>query len=89
MDPILLECMSSVCLFGLLQHEATTSRQLWHDIHGMSFEQQLEDLTKELRPKDYQTSTRQGRFVEAARALGEGESVEHFQTNRKETCSGR
>ena len=36
---------------------------------------QVEDLTKELGPKEYQTSTRGARSVEAARALGEG----HFQ----------
>ena len=35
---------------------------------------QGEDLTKELGPKEYQTSTRGARSVEAARALGEGHS---------------
>ncbi len=33
----------------------------------------MEDLTRDLGPKDYTTSTRGSRSVEAARALGEGQ----------------
>ncbi len=43
---------------------------------------QVEDLMKDFGPKDYQTSTRGQRSVEAVRALGEGLCWAHTKLGR-------